>query len=42
MATENRVVDAVEQASYEIPERLVEAETDALGQERSQSLSARG
>jgi trigger factor len=43
VATENRVVDAaVEQASYEIPERLVEAETDALGQERSQSLSGQG
>jgi trigger factor len=43
VATENRVVDAaVEQSTFEIPERLVAAETDALAQERSQSLSNQG
>ncbi|MGI8423142.1 MAG: trigger factor [Chloroflexota bacterium] len=39
-ATENKAVDAaIEQATFEIPDRLLEAETDALAQERRQALA---
>ena len=39
-ATENKAVDAaIEKATYEIPDRLLEAETDALAQERRQALA---
>lgn len=37
---ENKVVEAaIDKATFEIPERLLELETDALAQERSQSLA---
>jgi trigger factor len=39
-ATENKSVDAaIEKATFEIPDRLLEAETDALAQERRQALA---
>ncbi|HET7767356.1 MAG TPA: trigger factor [Chloroflexota bacterium] len=39
-ATENKAVDAaIEKATFEIPDRLLEAETDALAQERRQALA---
>jgi len=38
-ATENKAVEAaVEKTTFEIPERLIEAETEALAQERRRSL----
>jgi trigger factor len=42
-AMENRVVEAaVAQATFEVPERLVDAETDAIAQDRRQTLSNQG
>jgi trigger factor len=39
-ATENKAVDAaIEKATFEIPERLLEAETEALAQERREALA---
>ncbi|HEU5314891.1 MAG TPA: hypothetical protein VFX49_02190, partial [Chloroflexota bacterium] len=39
-ATENKAVDAaIEKATFEVPERLLEAETEALAQERRQALA---
>lgn len=41
--TENKVVEAaVEQSTFEIPDRLVEAETDSLVQERERSMAQQG
>jgi trigger factor len=43
VAMENQVVDAaVAQSSFEVPERLVEAETDAIAQDRRQTLANQG
>jgi trigger factor len=42
-AMENRVVEAaVGQATFEVPERLVDAETDAIAQDRRQTLTNQG
>ena len=39
-ATENKSVDAaIDKSTFEIPDRLLEAETDALAQERRQALA---
>jgi trigger factor len=41
--TENKAVDAaIGKASYELPERLIEMETDALAQERERALAQQG
>lgn len=43
VTTENRAVDAaIEKSTFEIPERLIEAETDALAQDRRQTLTNQG
>ncbi len=43
VATENKAVDAaIEKATFEVPERLVEAETDALAQDRRQVMANQG
>ena len=42
-STENKAVDAaIDQASFEIPERLIELEIDSLAQERERSLAQQG